>query len=212
MKVIIATGNRHKVAELSELFAPYNNKGYEFVSMRDAGFTGDIVEDADTFEGNALIKARTVCEATGCIAIADDSGLCVDALDGKPGVFSARYAGELADDGRNNAKLLAELRDVPEEKRTARFCCVIAAAFPDGKTVVAQGECEGRIGFEKKGDGDFGYDPLFYYPPFDKTFAEMTANEKNSVSHRGRAVKAFCKKSRAFSQISCPTLRAEGQR
>ena len=113
MKVIIATGNRHKVAELSELFAPYNNKGYEFVSMRDAGFTGDIVEDADTFEGNALIKARTVCEATGCIAIADDSGLCVDALDGKPGVFSARYAGELADDGRNNAKLLAELRDVP---------------------------------------------------------------------------------------------------
>ena len=141
MKVIIATGNRHKVAELSELFAPYNNKGYEFVSMRDAGFTGDIVEDADTFEGNALIKARTVCEATGCIAIADDSGLCVDALDGKPGVFSARYAGELADDGRNNAKLLAELRDVPEEKRTARFCCVIAAAFPDGKTVVAQGEC-----------------------------------------------------------------------
>ena len=92
------------------------------------------------------------------------------------------------------AKLLAELRDVPEEKRTARFCCVIAAAFPDGKTVVAQGECEGRIGFEKKGDGDFGYDPLFYYPPFDKTFAEMTANEKNSVSHRGRAVKAFCKK------------------
>ena len=179
MKVIIATGNRHKVAELSELFAPYNNKGYEFVSMRDAGFTGDIVEDADTFEGNALIKARTVCEATGCIAIADDSGLCVD-------------AGELADDGRNNAKLLAELRDVPEEKRTARFCCVIAAALPDGKTVVAQGECEGRIGFEKKGDGDFGYDPLFYYPPFDKTFAEMTANEKNSVSHRGRAVKAFC--------------------
>ena len=171
MKVIIATGNRHKVAELSELFAPYNNKGYEFVSMRDAGFTGDIVEDADTFEGNALIKARTVCEATGCIAIADDSGLCVDALDGKPGVFSARYAGELADDGRNNAKLLAELRDVPEEKRTARFCCVIAAALPDGKTVVAQGECEGRIGFEKKGDGDFGYDPLFYYPPFDKTFA-----------------------------------------
>ena len=201
MKVIIATGNRHKVAELSELFAPYNNKGYEFVSMRDAGFTGDIVEDADTFEGNALIKARTVCEATGCIAIADDSGLCVDALDGKPGVFSARYAGEPADDGRNNAKLLAELRDVPEEKRTARFCCVIAAALPDGKTVVAQGECEGRIGFEKKGDGDFGYDPLFYYPPFDKTFAEMTADEKNSVSHRGRAVKAFCEKFFRFAGI-----------
>ena len=194
MKVIIATGNRHKVAELSELFAPYNNKGYEFVSMRDAGFTGDIVEDADTFEGNALIKARTVCEATGCIAIADDSGLCVDALDGKPGVFSARYAGELADDGRNNAKLLAELRDVPEEKRTARFCCVIAAAFPDGKTVVAQGECEGRIGFEKKGDGDFGYDPLFYYPPFDKTFAEMTANEKNSGKSPRESRKGFLRK------------------
>ena len=120
MKVIIATGNRHKVAELSELFAPYNNKGYEFVSMRDAGFTGDIVEDADTFEGNALIKARTVCEATGCIAIADDSGLCVDALDGKPGVFSARYAGELADDGRNNAKLLAELRG--EAYRAVLLC------------------------------------------------------------------------------------------
>ena len=194
MKVIIATGNRHKVAELSELFAPYNNKGYEFVSMRDAGFTGDIVEDADTFEGNALIKARTVCEATGCIAIADDSGLCVDALDGKPGVFSARYAGELADDGRNNAKLLAELREVPEEKRTARFCCVIAAALPDGKTVVAQGECEGRIGFEKKGDGDFGYDPLFFSAELGKSFGVASFDEKNSVSHRARAFKQLSEK------------------
>ena len=192
MTVIAATKNAHKVKEMAALLSDIPD--LKLITMTEAGIDADIEENGTTFEENALIKARTVCEATGCIAIADDSGLCVDALDGKPGVFSARYAGELADDGRNNAKLLAELRDVPEEKRTARFCCVIAAAFPDGKTVVAQGECEGRIGFEKKGDGDFGYDPLFYYPPFDKTFAEMTANEKNSVSHRGRAVKAFCEK------------------
>lgn len=191
MNIVIATGNRHKIAEFSKLFAPYNNGGYNFISMRDAGFDGEIVEDADTFEGNALIKARTVCSATGCIAIADDSGLCVDALDGAPGVHSARYAGEPCDDGRNNAKLLEELKDVPYENRTARFCCTIAAAFPDGRTVTASGECEGMILFEKRGNGDFGYDPLFYYVPYGKTFAEMTADEKNGVSHRGKAVKNF---------------------
>ncbi len=193
MNIVIATGNRHKIAEFSRLFAPYNNGEYSFISMRDAGFDGDIVEDADTFEGNALIKARTVCGATGCIAIADDSGLCVDALGGKPGVYSARYAGEPCDDGRNNAKLLSELRDVPYESRTARFCCVIAAAFPDGRTVTASGDCPGMILFEKRGSGDFGYDPVFYYPPYAKTFAEMTPEEKNGVSHRGRAVQNFGK-------------------
>lgn len=193
MKIVIATGNRHKVEELNRLLMPEDGGEYTFISMKDAGFGGNIVEDADTFEGNALIKAKAVCEATGLVAVADDSGLCVDALDGAPGVFSARYAGEPCDDAKNNAKLLEELKNVPFEKRTARFCCVIAAAFPDGRTVTARGDCPGVIAFERKGSGDFGYDPIFYYPPFDKTFAEMTSDEKNSVSHRGKAALNFKK-------------------
>ncbi len=193
MKIVIATGNRHKVEELSRLLIPEDGGEYTFISMKDAGFGGSIVEDADTFEGNALIKAKAVCEATGLVAVADDSGLCVDALDGAPGIFSARFAGEPCDDAKNNAKLLEELKDVPFEKRTARFCCVIAAAFPDGRTVTACGDCPGVIAFERKGDGDFGYDPIFYYPPFGKTFAEMTSDEKNSISHRGAAALNFKK-------------------
>lgn len=193
MKIVIATGNRHKVEELNRLLMPEDGGEYTFISMKDAGFGGNIVEDADTFEGNALIKAKAVCEATGLVAVADDSGLCVDALDGAPGVFSARYAGEPCDDAKNNAKLLEELKNVPFEKRTARFCCVIAAALPDGRTVTARGDCPGVIAFERKGSGDFGYDPIFYYPPFDKTFAEMTSDEKNSVSHRGKAALNFKK-------------------
>lgn len=193
MKIVIATGNRHKVEELGRLLAPKGSGEYTFISMKDAGFCGNIVEDADTFEGNALIKAKTVCEATGLVAVADDSGLCVDALDGAPGIFSARFAGEPCDDAKNNKKLLDELKNVPFEKRTARFCCVLAAAFPDGRTVTAHGDCHGVIAFERKGGGDFGYDPIFYYPPFDKTFAEMTAEEKNSVSHRGKAALNFKK-------------------
>lgn len=192
MNIVIATGNRHKVEELNRLL----NCGigeYTFISMRDAGFDGKIIEDADTFEGNALIKAKAVCKATGLVAIADDSGLCVDALGGAPGVFSARYAGEPCSDAANNKKLLEELGNTPFEKRTARFCCVIAAAFPDGRTLTAYGDCPGVIAFEKRGSGDFGYDPIFYYPPFDKTFAEMTGDEKNSISHRGVAAANFKK-------------------
>ncbi len=193
MKIVIATGNSHKVLELSALFGKYNTQNHTFVSMKEAGFSGEIIEDADTFEGNALIKARAVCKATGCIAIADDSGLCVDALNGEPGIYSARYAGDGATDDANNKKLLEKLENVPLKKRTARFCCVIAGVFPDGKEVVARGECEGIIGLQKQGKGDFGYDPLFYYEPFGKTFAEMTDSEKNSVSHRGRAVENFAR-------------------
>ncbi len=191
MKIVFATGNRHKIAELSKLFASYGVD--ELVSMRDAGFKGEIIEDADTFEGNALIKARQVCKFTGEIAIADDSGLCVDALDGKPGIYSARFAGENATDGENNEKLLKLLEGIPFEKRTARFVSVIAAVCPDGREVVAKGVCEGIITTEKRGSGDFGYDPLFYYEPLGMTFAEMSEETKNGISHRGRAVSEFCK-------------------
>ena len=150
-------------------------------------------ETGATFAENAVIKARALMNQAKCAVVADDSGLVVDALDGRPGIYSARYAGVHGDDDANNRKLLKELANVPAP-RTARFACAVALLRPGHEPLVCEGTCEGEIGFEKKGDGDFGYDPLFYYPPFDKTFAEMTANEKNSVSHRGRAVKAFCEK------------------
>ena len=191
MDIVIATGNPHKVAELSRMLAPYSGS-CRFISMRDAGFSGNIEENAPDFKGNALIKARAVCKATGLITIADDSGLCVDALGGAPGVYSARYAGEPCDDAKNNEKLLSALAGVPWDRRTAHFVCVIAAAFPDGEKLTARGECPGVILENKRGRDTFGYDPLFFFPPYGKTFAELTADEKNGVSHRGRAVKLFC--------------------
>lgn len=187
MKIVLATNNSHKVSEFKSCFAAHG-MDVELVTIRETGFSGEIIENADTFEGNAYIKAKTLCDYTGLIAIADDSGLSVDCLDGAPGVYSARYAGEEADDEANNTKLLTELRKHPDEKHTARFVCVICVCRPDGRTLYVSGESVGEIIDEYRGDGRFGYDPIFYYPPLDKTFAEMSENEKNAVSHRGAAI------------------------
>lgn len=192
IKIVLATNNAHKVSEFKSCFA---QKGIEaeILTLEDVGFAGDIAEDADTFEGNALIKAKTVCERTGMLAVADDSGLAVDALGGEPGVYSARYAGERSTDIENTRKLLSELEKCPEKPRTARFVCVICAVRPDGETLFVRGESEGEILRELKGVGGFGYDPVFFCPKFGKTFAELSGEEKNSVSHRGIAIEKLAK-------------------
>ena len=189
MKIVLASRNKKKISELNALLAK-NIPGIEVLSLDDIGFEDEIVEDGETFEDNAYIKASTVARL-GYIGVGDDSGLCVDALDGAPGVYSARYAGEHGDDAANNALLLKNLAD--KEDRTARFVCAIACVFPDDVNTahVCRGEVEGKIIDEYRGEGGFGYDPLFYYEPFGKTLAEMSAEEKNSISHRGRAIENF---------------------
>ena len=189
-KIVIATNNSHKISEFRSCFL---QKGIEFelVTIKEAGFVGEIIEDADSFEGNAYIKAKALCDHTGMIAIADDSGLVVDALGGAPGVYSARYAGEGATDMQNIEKLLHELKDVPAGEKTARFVCTICVCRPDGERLFVSGSSEGIIIDELRGDGRFGYDPVFLYPPMNKTFAEMSSEEKNSVSHRGRAIESL---------------------
>ena len=191
MDIVFATNNKHKVQELRELFSGYFGEKVNILTLKDIGFTGDIIEDADTFEGNAFIKAGTVSGFCNLPAIADDSGLVVDALGGAPGVLSARYSGDDADDKRNIIKLLSELGDIPLEKRTARFVCHICCAFPDGRRIDCEETSEGKIIFECKGDGDFGYDPVFLNEEYGLTFAEMDMDTKNKVSHRGKAVKTF---------------------
>ena len=187
LKIVIATNNNHKISEFRSCF---EQKGIEaeLIPIKDTGFTDEIVENADSFEGNAYIKAKALCEFTGNIAISDDSGLCVDALGGAPGVYSARYSGEGATDDSNIDKLLCELSNVPPSERSARFVCVICVCRPDGEAIYLRGESEGIIIDERRGDGRFGYDPVFYCPDMNKTFAEMTSEEKNSISHRGRAI------------------------
>lgn len=184
MDFIIATGNPHKVAEFSRMLIPL---GFSAVSAKEAGISLDAVEENGlTFEENAFIKARFVCEASGKAAIADDSGLCVDALGGRPGIYSARYA---PTDRECIEKLLSELKDVPEKDRTARFVSCICCVLPDGRHFTVRGESEGLIAFAPRGDNDFGYDPIFLSG--DKTFGEMTAAEKDAVSHRARALDKF---------------------
>lgn len=191
MKVVLASQNKHKIAELQALLAKHI-PDIEVISLADAGFSGEIVEDGDTFEENAFIKARAAA-STGYIGLGDDSGLCVRALGGAPGIYSARYAGEHGDDGANNRLLLKNLEGV--EDRHAEFVCVIACAFPEkDEELFCRGATEGKIIDEYKGEGGFGYDPLFYYEPFGKTFAEMTPEEKNSISHRGKAIELLAKK------------------
>ncbi|MBQ5791354.1 MAG: XTP/dITP diphosphatase [Clostridia bacterium] len=192
-KIILASDNGHKLEEIRRYFKEAEIP-VEIIPLRDSGFSGEIVEDGETFEENALIKARIVALATGCAAIADDSGLEVDALHGAPGVYSARFAGVHGDDNANNAKLLQELDGIPDCKRTARFVSVICVYREDGASVSVRGTAEGLILTEKKGRGTFGYDPLFYYPPFGKTFAEMDGSEKNSISHRGNALALLMEK------------------
>jgi len=187
--IVLATNNASKVKELNAILATNSNSGFKVLSLKDCGFNSDIEENADTFEGNAYIKARTVAEFTGLAVVADDSGLEVDALNGAPGVFSARYAGEGATSGQLIEKLLTEMKGVPMGERTARFTTVMCAVLPTGKVLTARGECHGIITETPMGDGGFGYDPVFYYPPANKTFAELTAEEKNGISHRAIAVK-----------------------
>ena len=162
----------------------------EILSMKEAGVDMKVEEDGMTFEENALLKAE-YCAIPGYYSFADDSGLEVDALDGRPGVFSARYAGEPCNDQNNNDLLLSELADVPAERRTGRYVSVIACVTPSGERYIARGTCEGVLLFEPRGNGGFGYDPLFYVPELAKTFAEVTPEEKDAVSHRGRAIRSF---------------------
>ena len=179
--LVVASGNAHKLRELAEMFGEY----YRVISMADAGFDGDIDETADTFVGNAVLKAETVCAAVGLPTLADDSGLAVDALNGAPGVYSARYCGHHGDDDANNDLLLRNLAGVTD--RSAAFHCAIALKLPGREPIVAEGLCPGTILYERKGTGGFGYDPLFWYEPLQKTFAQLTEEEKNAVSHRARA-------------------------
>ncbi|MBK5251888.1 MAG: RdgB/HAM1 family non-canonical purine NTP pyrophosphatase [Peptostreptococcaceae bacterium] len=191
MKMILASQNKHKLKEIEKIT---KNFGIELVTMEEAGLGDfDVVEDKDTFEGNSEKKAMEVMEASGFSSVADDSGLVVDALGGEPGVYSARFSGPEATYESNNKKLLEMMKDVPWEKRTARFVSVITAVFTDGRTLVARGEIEGHIAFREKGDGGFGYDPLFYVAEKEKTFAELSGSEKNSISHRANALEGFKK-------------------
>ena len=188
MTIIVASNNSHKVEEMSALLA---ETGVTLITMKEAGLCVDIEENGTTFMENALIKARYVCNALGKPALADDSGLCVDVLGGEPGVYSARYAsvdGGNSSDEANNEKLLEKLKGISGNERTARFVSALALVFPDGREICATGICEGLITTEKRGDGGFGYDPLFFCPEFSKTFGEISAEEKNSISHRNRAV------------------------
>lgn len=185
-KAILASSNKHKLEEIQEILKEFD---YELLTLSDVGL-GDleIIEDGETFEENSYIKAKTVLDLKKVITIADDSGLEVDYLNGAPGVYSARYAGDHVSYSDNNKKLLEALIGVPEEDRTARFVTVITMLFENGEKIVARGEVEGIIGTELKGNGGFGYDPLFYVPKIGKTFAECTSDEKNKLSHRANAL------------------------
>lgn len=188
MKIVLASMNRKKIEELRTLLCE-DIPGLEILSLDEAGIEGDIEENGTTFRENALTKARAAA-AVGLIGVGDDSGLAVNALDGAPGIFSARYAGGHGDDRANNEKLLRELKGKAD--RSASFVCAMAAVFPDGREITVEGRVDGVILEEYRGKNGFGYDPLFYYPPFGKTTAEMEPEEKNSISHRGKAVRQLC--------------------
>ena len=185
MKVILASQNQHKLVELSAILSQL---GFEIALESEYGLHVDVDETGTTFEENSLLKAEAVMKASGMPVLADDSGLMVDALDGAPGVYSARY-GHKSSDAERIAYLLENLKDVPAEKRTAKFVCVITCLWPDGRRIVARGECPGQILFAPKGTGGFGYDPVFYLPELEKTYAELASEEKNAISHRGNALK-----------------------
>lgn len=184
-KLVVATKNKGKIAEIKKVL---QDMPFEIFSMGDVGISADVVEDGKTFEENSLKKAIEICHICNSIVIADDSGIEVDYLDGAPGIYSARFGGPEATDGDRNEKLLHMLKDVPFEKRTARFVCAIAVAFPDGSSFVVRDTCEGFVDFECKGDNGFGYDPLFYVQEYDKTMAELSMDIKNKISHRAKAL------------------------
>ena len=190
-KIIFATGNENKMKEIRMILS---DLGMPILSMKEAGIDVDVVEDGTTCEENALIKATEIAkEVENCIVLADDSGLEIDYLNGEPGIYSARYAGENTSYDVKNNLLLERLAGVPDEERTARFVCAIAAAFPDGTTEVVRGTIEGQIGYEIVGENGFGYDPIFYVPEYKCTTAEMDPETKNLLSHRGNALRAMRK-------------------
>lgn len=190
-KIIFATGNAGKVREVKEIL---RDMDVEVLSMKEAGIETEIEEDGSTFEENAVIKAKAVAAAagqSGAIVLADDSGLEIDCLNKEPGIYSARYLGENTSYTVKNQNLIDRLKGVPDSERTARFVCVIAAALPDGEVITARGVIEGRIDHEEKGNGGFGYDPIFYVPELGRTTAQLDMEEKNRVSHRARALNAM---------------------
>ncbi len=185
-KLIFATGNEKKMKEIREILGDLD---YEILSMKEAGIDMDIVEDGTTFEENAIIKAKAVMEASGRLVLADDSGLEVDYLNKEPGIYSARYMGENTSYRIKNQIILDRLHGVPDILRTARFVCVIAAAFPDGRIETRTGTIEGQIAHEPAGENGFGYDPIFYLPERKMTTAQISPEEKNEISHRGKALR-----------------------
>lgn len=196
-KLIFATGNEHKMVEIRMILA---DLGMEILSQKEAGITADVVEDGKTFEENALIKAKAIAkiakempEYQDTVVLADDSGLEIDYLNKEPGIYSARYMGEDTSYDIKNKALMDRLEGVPDEKRTARFVCAIAAAFPDGEEAVERGTMEGRIGYEAAGSNGFGYDPIFYLPEYGCTSAELPPEKKNELSHRGEGLRKMRK-------------------
>lgn len=188
-RIVFATGNAHKMIEIRQIL---EDLGMPVISMKEAGVDPEIIEDGTSFEENALIKAREVAKLLpNDIVLADDSGLEVDALNKEPGIYSARYAGENTSYEIKNQLILDRVKDVPEEKRTARFACAVAAVFPDGTEKVVRENMEGRIAYESAGANGFGYDPIFYLPEYGCTSAELSPEDKNAISHRGKALRAI---------------------
>lgn len=187
-KIIFATSNEGKMREVRAILA---DMGMEILSMKEAGICVDVVEDGKTFEENAIIKAKAISEMTDAIVLADDSGLEIDYLNKEPGIYSARYMGEDTSYDVKNRNLIERLDGVPDEKRTARFVCAIAAALPDGSVLTTQGTIEGIIGYEIEGENGFGYDPIFYVPEYGCTTAQLSNEQKNAISHRGKALRAM---------------------
>lgn len=200
-RIVFATGNAGKIREISAIMA---DTGMEVVSMKEAGIRASIEENGSTYEENALIKARAVASMAedGDIVMADDSGLEIDYLNQEPGVYSARYLGEDTSYRVKNADLIRRLEGVPDDQRTARFVCAIAAVLPGGMELTVRAAIEGRIGYEEKGENGFGYDPIFYVPEFQKTTAELTEAEKNAVSHRGKALRLMKEELRKYENTT----------
>jgi XTP/dITP diphosphohydrolase len=198
MEVVVASGNKGKIREIRDALKGFGLRIYALSDFQDVP---EVEEDGHSFTENALKKARFYSKLFGKLTVADDSGLEVDSLKGLPGIYSARHAGERASSQENNQKLLRELQGVPISKRGARFKCIIAMTSPDGREAIAEGSCKGRIGFKEKGRKGFGYDPLFVLPKYGKTMAELTLEEKNRVSHRGKALRKLKKIIPAFVRL-----------
>lgn len=197
-KIIFATGNEGKMKEVRMIL---KDLGLPVLSLKDAGITADVEENGTTFEENAQIKAKAIMEMTGALVLADDSGLEVDALDKEPGIYSARYMGHDTSYHIKNQNIIDRLEGKVGEERSARFVCAIAAAFPDGRVLITRGTMEGQIGYEEKGENGFGYDPIFYLPEYQCYSAELSLEEKNKLSHRGKALRLM--KERLHESFNC---------